>query len=115
MFLGGSLKYIDFAYERNNLKKVIAIILSIICGYLMWFLSMEDTTSAIIFASIIIGVFISGKVDNLAFYLGTITFGAFFLRFTPETDKILVAILAIASILDEKIDRIMIKIGRAHV
>lgn len=105
-FIGASLKYIDQSFDEAIYDKNVAIALSLICGLLMAVLIALDSSSAIIFISIIFGVAISRKIDNIAFYLGvTVVFlisGAYRYFFSSiSIDWASVASLSLAGFLDE--------------
>lgn len=101
--LGAGGKYIDQAYDLGVFNKKKAVIVSIICATIISYLIVKDPSSAMIFLSLIIGVAISKKIDNIAFYIGTIivillpiTFGGW-----TEIQWIPFSTLTISAILDE--------------
>ncbi|VVB53675.1 Uncharacterised protein [uncultured archaeon] len=71
-FLGFGIKYIDQAYDVKIFNRTIARALAVICGILMGLLIALDETSAMILLAIIVGVAITRKIDNYAFYAGAI-------------------------------------------
>ena len=65
--LGGGIKYIDDAFDAKVFSKNMAYILAPLLALLGVYCMMIDPVSATILLAIIVGVFIKGKVDNLAF------------------------------------------------
>jgi hypothetical protein len=68
--LGAGLKYIDDAFDEKTFNKKIALIIAPIIGILWAYMMIIDQVSATILLSVILGVFIKGKIDNQAHILG---------------------------------------------
>ncbi len=64
---------IEDEYRKPN--ELLAILLAIVVSFMMARLMLIDTSSAILFSAIIIGVFLAGKIDNLPFILGALIAG----------------------------------------
>ncbi len=69
-FLGGGIKYIDQVFDEKVFSKPVAFVLSVLCGLLMGYFIAVDFPSATILISIVLGVAITRKIDNIAFYVG---------------------------------------------
>ena len=70
--IGFGLKYIDEVFDKKVYSKKIALLFVIICSILIGVLCAIDKYSMAIFFAIILGVAISGKIDNIAFKIGAI-------------------------------------------
>jgi len=71
LLLGAGIKYIDQAYDIGVFSKHKANFVAILCGILMAYLVVTDSTSAMIFLAMVISLAITRKIDNIAFYIGT--------------------------------------------
>ncbi len=80
-FIGFGLKYVDQAYDINVFSKKIAMLIAILTAAVMSYLSIIDVYSAMIFISLVVGMIIIRRVDNIAFVLGAAIVGALFLLF----------------------------------
>ena len=106
-FLGGAIKYIDQVYDEHIFNEKIAIALAVLSGLIMGLLVAVDNYSAMIFIAIVLGVAITRKIDNFAFYLGSFLVLAvplvyrFFALGNFAIDFVLVSVLSIAGLLDE--------------
>ena len=65
--LGGGIKYIDDAFDRDIFSKKTAYILSPILAIIGVYCMIINPVSATILLAILAGVLIKGKIDNLAF------------------------------------------------
>jgi len=70
--LGAGLKYIDDAFDEKIFSKKLAMVLAPFLGSLWAYTMFIDQFSATILLAIIIGVFLRGKIDNLAHVTGLI-------------------------------------------
>jgi len=77
-FIGGGLKFIDDAFEKDIFDMRVAMVLTPIILVLWVWISVVDTVSAVILFSILLGVLLTGKIDNFIFKISTITLIAFF-------------------------------------
>ena len=68
--LGAGIKYIDDAFDRKIFNKSIALIITPFLSILGAYAMVVDPVSATILLAVLAGVFIKGKVDNIAFILG---------------------------------------------
>ncbi len=69
--LGAGIKYIDQAFDIDVFNKQVAKIIAVPCGALMGYLIIFDPPSATIFFAMVIGLALTQKLDNIAFYIGT--------------------------------------------
>ncbi len=70
--LGSGIKYIDQAYDLGIFNRKTAILMAVLMGILMGSLASVDPISAMFFLSFVIFALVSHKIDNPAFYLGTL-------------------------------------------
>lgn len=70
--MGGGLKYINEAFDEDTFSKRTAILMATILTVLWIGLSFLDLTSRTILLSILIGVLLTGKIDNTVFRLSTV-------------------------------------------
>lgn len=68
--LGAGLKYIDAAFDERTLSIRNAIIISPLIGALWIFTMIVDEPSSVLLSSIILGVLLRGKIDNIAHSIG---------------------------------------------
>lgn len=71
--LGAGLKYIDDAFDEKIFNKKIALILAPILGVLWAYSMIINAVSATILLAILLGVFLKGKIDNYAHFIGLIS------------------------------------------
>lgn len=70
--LGGGIKYIDDAFDENTFSKKKAMLLAPFLGVFWAYTMSLDPAAATILAAVLLSVFVSGKIDNNAFWLGLI-------------------------------------------
>jgi len=70
--LGAGLKYIDDAFDEKVFSRKIALVLAPLLGILWAYTMVIDQFSATILLAILLGVFLKGKVDNTAHFIGLI-------------------------------------------
>jgi hypothetical protein len=70
--LGAGIKYIDQAYDLGVFSKPKANLVAVLCGILMAYLIVTDPPSTAIFLAIVLSLAITRKIDNIAFYIGTV-------------------------------------------
>ena len=68
--LGAGLKYIDDAFDEKIFSKNLAIVLAPFLGILWAYTMLIDPFSATILLAILLGVFLKGKIDNAAHFIG---------------------------------------------
>ncbi|MFH1750525.1 MAG: hypothetical protein ABH863_02505 [Candidatus Micrarchaeota archaeon] len=74
--IGAMLSQIDAIVDRGKRGgEFAAILLSVVCALLIVRLTVQDPSSALIFAGIILGVVIGGKVDALPYLIGAVIAG----------------------------------------
>ena len=99
--LGAGLKYIDDAFDEKRYSIKSAYILAPFLGILWAYSMIISPVSATILLAILVGVFLRGKIDNrahfvgLLFIIGAIAFMGMSLLFLP------LIIIAAAAFLDE--------------
>lgn len=72
-FLGAGIKFIDDAFDEHTFNKFQAMLLAPILG-IYWAAMMSlSPDSATVLAAIVLCVFLTGKIDNLAFQVGTLS------------------------------------------
>lgn len=99
--LGAGLKYIDDAFDERIFSKKLALVLAPFLAILWAYTMSIDPFSATILLAILVGVFLRGKIDNRAHFvglliiIGVIAFMGMSLLFLP------LIIIAAAAFLDE--------------
>lgn len=112
VFIGSSLKFIDNVFDTNSFDKKFAIFLSFPTGIIMGLLTFFDFYSAMIWFSVVFGVFIAGKIDHIGFKIVFLIFTLFaflsLLNFNFFSSTIIIAIVVLffTCILDEKLNEI---------
>lgn len=74
-------KYIDCAFDGGTFSKKKALLLAPFLGIFYAFLMSLHQTAATILLALLVGAFISGKINNIAFYLQAIFWGIFIFVF----------------------------------
>lgn len=70
-FISGSLiKLTDDIEDKNLLHKLYAIPCGLAYGLLMGYLMISDTDAALLFAGIILGNLVAGKINSMGHYFG---------------------------------------------
>lgn len=86
-FLGGSIKFIDQAYDERAFSirsaNVVAVMAGLIMGYLM---AQDSPFSTAFYAAMLLSLVLARKIDNRAFALGTVLAVASLLAFYPGSD-----------------------------
>jgi hypothetical protein len=99
--IGSGLKYIDEAFDAETFSKKTAKYLASLI-LLVWIgLSFLDITAGTILLSIVIGVLLTGKIDNTVFGLSTASIIGFFV-FIQRIVWLPLLFLSGAGIIDEK-------------
>ena len=86
-FLGGSIKYVDQAYDEKVFSirsaNVVAIMAGLIMGYLM---ARDSPFPTAFYSAMLLSLVLARKIDNLAFGLGTVLAVASLLAFYPSSE-----------------------------
>lgn len=99
--LGAGIKYIDEAFDEKTFNKKIALIVAPLLGVLWAYTMLINPVSATILLAIIFGIFIKGKIDNLAHLIGlSVILLIVFLAGVELLIPVLI-VLATAALLDE--------------
>ena len=101
-FIGGGLKFIDAVFEEDIFDKRFAMVLTPILVVLWLWVSVVDTVSAVILFSILLGVLLTGKIDNFIFKISAIALIVFFDLRGLGPYLIPLVFLTLMSIVDEK-------------
>lgn len=104
--LGGGIKYIDQVYDEKIWSKKTALLLAAACGLLMGYFIATDAFSAVIFVALVLGLSITKKIDNPAFYIGVLLVLGAPLLYLTHFNKVafnwgMLALLAMACLIDE--------------
>jgi len=99
--LGAGIKYIDDAFDETNLSKKLAYILAPVLGLLWAYTMIVDPVSATILLAVLLGVFLKGKIDNLAHLAGLLVILAIVFLAGIELLYIPLIVLTVAALLDE--------------
>jgi hypothetical protein len=86
-FLGGSIKFIDQAYDEKAFSIRSANIVAVMAGLIMGYLMARDSPfSTAFYAAMLISLVMARKIDNRAFAAGTVLAVASLLAFYPSSD-----------------------------
>ena len=99
--LGAGLKYIDDAFDEKIYNKKIAIALAPIIGILWAYTMLLDAFAATILLAVIVGVFLRGKIDNIAHFVGLIIIVGIIILAGINLLFLPLVFLAIAAFIDE--------------
>ncbi len=99
--LGAGLKYIDDAFDERTFNKKIAGIIAPVLGLLWAYTMMLDPASATILLAILFGVFLKGKIDNYAHFIGLAVIIAIVLVAGVNLLWLPLVMLVAAALLDE--------------
>ncbi|KYK23412.1 hypothetical protein AYK21_02665 [Thermoplasmatales archaeon SG8-52-2] len=99
--LGAGIKYIDAAFDDKIFNKTIAMILAPLLGILWAYTMLIDSVSATILLAVVVGVLITGKIDNYAHLIGMLIIFAILFLLRIEFLIIPVIFLSASAILDE--------------
>lgn len=99
--LGAGLKYIDAAFDDKTMSTRNAVMISPLIGALWIFTMIVDEPSGALLSSIILGVLLRGKIDNIAHSIGLfiIVFVAFLVGL--KINFLLLIFLTTCAYLDE--------------
>lgn len=99
--LGAGIKYIDSAFDEKIFNKKLAMILAPFLGGLWAYTMFINPFSATILLSILLGVILKGKIDNIAHMSGVAVIIPVILLLGIELLIIPLIFLAAAAVLDE--------------
>lgn len=106
-FLGGSIKYIDQAYDEGSFSIRTSIALAVLAGTVMGFLMARDSPfSTAFFAAMLISLVLARKIDNLAFAAGTGLAVISLLAFYPTSQVTFLAVPIAAFLVAGFVDEI---------
>lgn len=108
-FLGGSIKFIDQAYDEGagsiKAARVLAVLSGVTMGYLM---ARDSPFSTAFYVAMLISLVMARKIDNGAFAAGTVLAVASFAAFIPSSDVTFalapIAAFLVAGFVDEVAD-----------
>jgi hypothetical protein len=107
-FLGGSIKFIDQAYDEHSFDRRSANLVAILAGVVMGFLMAADSPfSTAFFVAMLISLFVAKKMDNLAFVIGALVAVGSFLLFFGQYDVILLLFPIVGFLLAGFVDELM--------
>jgi len=107
-FLGGSIKFIDQAYDEHSFDRRSANLVAILAGVVMGFLMAADSPfSTAFFVAMLISLFVAKKMDNLAFVIGALVAVGSFLLFFSQYDVILLLFPIVGFLLAGFVDELM--------
>ena len=72
-FLGGGIKFIDDAFDERVYSRKLALLFAPVVGIFWAFAMTLSPVSATLLGAIVIGVFLKGKIDNIAFQIGAVS------------------------------------------
>lgn len=102
-FLGGGIKYIDEAFDEKIFSKRKALVLAPFLGIFYAFLMSLHQTAATILLAFLVGVFLAGKINNVAFYFMALFWAFFIFILGPVSISLLPFFCLVASsVIDEK-------------
>ena len=70
--IGAGIKYMDAAFDDGTVSKMLALAIAPLLAVLGWYAMMINSVSATILLAVLLGVFVTGKIDNVAHYLGVV-------------------------------------------
>lgn len=100
-FCGGSIKYIDDAFDYDSPRKTIAILLAPIVGIVSAVLVCQHSEAATIFLSITVGVGLKGKIDTAGHWAALGVCLIFLALYPPDILLFPLIVLSCASLADE--------------
>ena len=108
-FLGGSIKFIDQAYDEKLYPIKAARVLAVLSGAVMGFVMAKDSPfSTAFYAAMLTSLVLARKIDNDAFAAGTVVAVAALAALYPSSDvtfaSMPIAAFLIAGVVDEVAD-----------
>lgn len=99
--IGAGIKYIDDAFDEKTFSKMLAFIITPLLSILGVYTMLIDPASATILLAVLCGVFLKGKIDNIAFIAGFIIVLALMIIGQVEFMIFPLIFLGAAAVLDE--------------
>jgi hypothetical protein len=99
--LGAGIKFIDAAFDEKTFSKKIAMILAPLLGILWAYTMLIDSVSATILLAVVVGVLITGKIDNYAHLIGMLIIFSILFLLRIEFLIVPLIFLSASAILDE--------------
>lgn len=99
--LGAGIKYIDDAFDEKTFSKTLAFIITPLLSILGAYAMSVDPISATILLAVLAGVFIKGKIDNIAFIGGLLLCLLIFIGLGIQFLILPMILLSAAAVLDE--------------
>ena len=99
--LGAGIKFIDAAFDEKTFSKKIAMILAPMLGILWAYTMLIDSVSATILLAVVVGVLITGKIDNYAHLIGMLIIFSILFLLRIEFLIVPLIFLSASAILDE--------------
>lgn len=102
LVLGTGIKYIDDCFDEKVFDKVHGYVLAPLLGLFWAFIMAQHPAAATLLGAIVLAVFFKGKIDNIAFTVGTlIILLALFLSGFAQFLWIPLIVITLAGIFDE--------------
>jgi len=102
MLIGGGIKYIDDAFDEGiHSRRLAAMLAPVILAVWLW-ISAGDPHAATLLAAVLLGVLLTGKIDNSVFLLSSVAVLAGMLALARDVMPLPLAILTLMAVLDEK-------------
>lgn len=103
--LGVAIKFGDQAFDEDLYDRNLALLLAVPAGLAMGVLMMVDVNTLMIFTGLLLALFLSSKIDNVAFKIGAILAGALaglsLLSGVMLLEMLVIALVALAGYMDE--------------
>jgi hypothetical protein len=99
--LGAGLKFIDDAFDERTFNKTFALIIAPLLGLLWAYVMIKDPIAATILLAVVLGVFLKGKIDNIAHGLGLAVIMVIILLAGVQLLYLPLVLLIAAAVLDE--------------
>ena len=99
--LGAGIKFIDAAFDEKTFSKKLAVIIAPLLGVLWAYTMFINSVSATILLAVVVGVFVTGKIDNYAHLIGMLSIFLILLFIGVELMVIPLIFLILAGTLDE--------------
>ena len=99
--LGAGLKYIDDAFDEKIFNKKIAYAVAPLLGALWAYTMFINAAAATILLAILLGVFLKGKIDNYAHFMGMVVVIAGAIVLGVQLLIIPLIVLTLAALFDE--------------
>jgi len=102
MLIGGGIKYIDDAFDEGiHSRKLAAALAPLVLLVWLW-VSARDSHAATLLAAVLLGVLLSGKIDNAVFALSSLVILLGMFMLAREIMLLPLAVLTAMAVLDER-------------